>query len=98
MNYSFHPEAEEEFMKAIDFYEEHQNDLGLDFSVEVHKTIGRILQNPESWTTLRPLIRRALVHRFPFGLLYHYDKGSKEVYIVAVMHLHREPGYWSKRL
>ena len=37
MNYSFHPEAEEEFNKAIDYYEEQQAELGLDFSLEVYK-------------------------------------------------------------
>lgn len=35
MTISFHPEAEEEFIDAIEYYEKHQPDLGLDFSVEI---------------------------------------------------------------
>ena len=32
MTYSFHPDAEIEFNQAIDYYEECQEDLGLEFS------------------------------------------------------------------
>ncbi len=98
MNYSFHPEAEKEFIKAIQYYEEKERELGLDFSMEVHKSVTRILANPESWTKVSDSIRRILIKRFPFGVLYHYDSESDHVFIVAVMHLRREPGYWEKRL
>ncbi len=98
MNFSFHPEAETEFIKAIQYYEEQERELGLDFSMEVYKSVTRILANPESWTKVSNSIRRILVQRFPFGVLYHYDSETDNVFIVAVMHLHREPGYWKKRL
>ena len=98
MNYSFHPEAEEEFLEAIEYYENQQIGLGLDLSVEVHKTISRILSHPESWTRLSRQIRRILVHRFPYALLYHYNADSRAVYIIAVMHLHREPDFWIERV
>lgn len=35
MNFSFHPEAELEFTKAIDYYEDKEIGLGFDFAVEV---------------------------------------------------------------
>jgi len=60
MNYSFHPEAEIEFTKAIDYYEDHQRELGFDFSIEVNKTIHRIMANPESWT----LVSRSIGRKF----------------------------------
>lgn len=41
INYAFHPEAEEEFLRAIDYYEERGENLGLDFAVEVHAAIAR---------------------------------------------------------
>lgn len=98
MNYSFHPEAEEEFIKAIDFYEEQERELGLDFSIEVYRTLQRVTANPESWTKLSKKIRRILLQRFPFGILYHYDSETKEIFIIAVMHLRRQSGYWRERL
>ena len=41
MNYSFHPEAEKEFLEAIDYYEEREENLGFDFAVEVYAAIRR---------------------------------------------------------
>lgn len=97
MRYRFHPEAEIEFIKAIEYYEDQERELGLDFSIEVYKTVERILENPESWSLISKFIRRALVSRFPFGILYHYKKANNQVLIISVMHLRREPEYWKKR-
>ncbi|MGM0460492.1 MAG: type II toxin-antitoxin system RelE/ParE family toxin [Bacteroidota bacterium] len=98
MTVSFHPEAENEFSEAISYFEDQQRNLGIDFSAEVHKTIQRIKANPRSWTIISRSIRRILVHRFPFGILYHYDLKSAHIYIVAVMHLRKKPGYWINRM
>ncbi|WP_199535453.1 hypothetical protein [Rhodohalobacter sp. SW132] len=46
MNYSFHPEAENELTKAIDYFEDQQRELGFEFSVEVYKTVQRVKENP----------------------------------------------------
>lgn len=39
MIYLFHPDAEEEFNQAIEYYEEIETGLGYDFAVEVYSTI-----------------------------------------------------------
>ena len=39
MKFYFHPEAEKEFNKAIDYYEACSNGLGVDFAAEVLATI-----------------------------------------------------------
>ena len=46
MNFAFHPAAEEEFSAAVDWYEEHQPRLGMDFAVEVRAAIGRAITLP----------------------------------------------------
>jgi hypothetical protein len=43
MKYSFHPEATEEFLEAISYFEECREALGLEFSKEVFATIQRII-------------------------------------------------------
>ncbi len=96
MNYAFHPEAEVEFLDAIGYYEERSPGLGLDFSAEVRAAIQRILAFPRAWQVLEGDIRRALVHRFPYGVLYAVEENH--IWIVAVMGLHRQPEYWRKRL
>lgn len=95
MSFSFHPEAEDEFNNAIDHYEEIEAGLGYDFALEVYSTIRRSVELPKAWAVLEGTIRRSLVKRFPYGILYSEEQ--KEIYIIAVMNLHREPGYWKYR-
>jgi len=95
MTFSFHPEAEEEFNKAIDYYEDIAPGLGYDFALEVHSTIKRSVELPQAWAVLEGEIRRSLVSRFPYGVLYSEEQEG--IFIVAVMNLHRQPGYWKRR-
>ena len=95
MSFSFHPEAEKELNEAIDYYADIEQGLGYDFALEVHSTISRIVDFPNAWGILEGDVRRSLVRRFPYGVLYSEEKD--EILIVAVMHLHRKPGYWKRR-
>ena len=96
MKYSFHPEAEFEFVQAIEYYEEREEGLGQDFAVEVYSAIERAVAYPKAWPILKEDVRRSLVRRFPYGILY--AEQDKEIYIVAVMHLRRNPDYWKNRI
>jgi len=96
MTYSFHPEAEIEFNKAIDYYEEIETGLGYDFAIEVYSAIQRSLTLPNAWALIDDEIRRSLVNRFPFGVLYSQEKDG--LFILAVMNLHRDPEYWKNRI
>jgi len=96
MNYSFHPEAKEEFFEAINYFEEYQKGLGLSFSKEVFSTIQRIIHFPSAWSKFSKNTRRSLTNRFPYGVIYQIK--GEEVIIIAVMQLNREPGYWDKRI
>jgi plasmid stabilization system protein ParE len=96
VTYSFHPSAEAEFVDAIRHYEQQENGLGRDFAYEVYAAIERCLAYPGAWPILEGDIRRALVKRFPYGVLYAAD--SDNLLIVAIMHLHRQPGTWHNRI
>lgn len=96
MNCQFHPEAGEEFLAAIDWYEGHEKDLGLEFAREVYAAIGRAIQRPQAWPVLEGDVRRCQTRRFPCGVLY--SKEADGVFVLAVMHLRRDPDYWKHRL
>jgi toxin ParE1/3/4 len=49
------------------------------------------------WPFIGPGVRRCLLHRFPFGIIYHIDEENNHLFILAVMNLHRDPGYWTDR-
>lgn len=95
MSFSFHPEAQEEFDKAIGYYENIASGLGYDFALEVHSAIKRSIELPKAWVILDGEIRRSLVRRFPYGVLYSEEPDG--IFILAVMNLHRDPEYWKKR-
>ena len=95
MKYSFHAEAEKELNDARDYYNNCQNGLGVEFVEEVYAAIQNILSFPHAWAPLSKNTRRSLTNRFPYGVIYQITHG--EIFIVAVMQLNREPGYWKDR-
>ncbi len=95
MSFRFHPEAERELCEAVEYYEDIESGLGYALSIEVYSAIQRAVAYPRAWPILDGEIRRALVRRFPYGVLYLEEEGT--LLIVAVMNLHREPGYWKDR-
>jgi plasmid stabilization system protein ParE len=95
MIFSFHPEAEAELNHAIDYYEDIDPGLGHDFAVEVYTTIKRTLAFPQAWGILEGKVRRSFVRRFPYAVLYSIEQEG--IFVLAVMNLHREPGYWRYR-
>ena len=96
MKYGFHPEAEAEFLDAINYYEGCESGLGYDFAIEVHSSIENILSFPNTWTILEEDIRRCQIRRFPYGIIYCRD--GDFIFVLAVMHLHRDPDYWKNRV
>jgi hypothetical protein len=96
VTYSFLEPARDELAEVIAHYEGQRPGLGEEFAQEVENTIRRILNLPGAWTQLAPNIRRCRTNRFPYGLVFTVR--GEEVLIIAVMHLHRKPGYWKDRL
>lgn len=96
MTFSFHPEADDEFIHAVEYYENCDSGLGIDFSQEVYDAIQNIIGYPGMWPVIDDEVHRYLCHRFPYGILYSIE--GHGIFILAIMHLHREPDYWKHRL
>jgi plasmid stabilization system protein ParE len=96
MKYKFHPEAENELNLSIDYYEECQVGLGYDFAQIIYSAIEGIADYPDMWPVFHEDIQRRLVNRFPYAILYSNE--VKFIYILAIMHLSRDPNYWKARL
>jgi len=92
----FHPAAEEEFLSAVGFYEGRSPGLGSGFIRAVSRASDAVLELPESGRPFGRRLRRVLVSGFPYGLLYRAEPGR--IFIVAVAHLNRRPGYWRGRV
>ena len=88
--------AQEETTAAACYYQTQSTGLGTEFLAEVERAIAAIASRPKAAPKVKQNIRRRLLKRFPFGILYVAT--VDEIVIVAVMHLRRRPGYWQDRL
>lgn len=92
----FHPEADAEMMSAAKYYETQQKDLGKRFLASVQDALNRIRVNPLLYQEIEASVRRCLTMTFPFAVVFRIMQN--QYVIIAVMHLHREPGYWKNRV
>ena len=95
MTVRFLVEAEVELDDAIVYYEAQLAGLGVEFAAEIRAGLARIEEFPDAWQLLGRRVRRYRMNRFPYGIVYtiHGD----DIFVVAVMHLHRKPDYWQTR-
>ncbi len=77
------------------WYEDQQAGLGAYFLAELDLVFQRIEENPLQFPRLEGDVRRALLHRFPYGVYFITE--SQEVKVLAVLHLHRQPDMWKSR-
>jgi toxin ParE1/3/4 len=92
----FHAEAQAEFFAAQDYYEQQVAGLGEDFRGEVQAALAVIRGAPQRWPVREAGTQAYLVHRFPFAVIYL--NLPARIWIVAVAHTSRRPGYWQNRL
>jgi plasmid stabilization system protein ParE len=92
---TFHPEAEAELVAAAALYEAHSAGLGVEFLDEVERATRALVSYPKIGHRFSRRLRRLLVRRFPYGLLYRIEADA--VRVVAVAHVRRPPGYWRGR-
>jgi len=95
MNVDVLPAAQAELDDAYLWYEAQTTGLGNRFLAEVVHAFGLIQQFPTAWHPLSANTRRCRLKRFPYGVVYSVV--GDDVVVLAIAHLHREPGYWSGR-
>lgn len=91
----FLPEAEQEMLEAAIYYQSQASGLGVDYLSEAEHAVQAIAESPMTWPIIEGEIRRRLIRRFPFGILYRIE--PERIVIVAVAHLRRRPDYWRGR-
>ncbi len=96
MRERFHPEAREELFEALRYYEDIDRDLGVRFYREIERLIREVCVEPQRFRKFDPPGRRCFSRRFPYAVIY-LEK-PEHVWVVAVMHMKRQPGYWKYRL
>ena len=87
--------AQDEIFRIIGFYDERAAGLGLEFLDELEKTWAALLDHPEVGAWHSKGVRRVVLRRFPFTVLYSLT--PDEIVVHAVAHQRRLPDYWRTR-
>lgn len=95
MRMVFSPEAMTEFTDGENYYERQMPALGSRFRADVRDALSRLRKWPLATPIEHGDIRRMMLSRFPYKLLYSVE--TDHIYILAVAHLHRAPDYWVDR-
>ncbi len=88
--------AEKEFYISQEYYEEQQTNLGNKFKSEVYNTLKRIQKFPNMFVKVKKDIRKCIVNKFPFNILYSIE--GNNILVIAIAHHHRSPDYWIDRI
>jgi toxin ParE1/3/4 len=89
------PIAEDELREARTWYEAQGLGLGRRFVDGVDAVLAGIQENPLRFPVVHEDIRRAIVRRFPYGVFVR-DR-IDDVFVIAIVHLHRHPDTWKRR-
>jgi toxin ParE2 len=92
---AFHPGASTEYVEAYAWYASHDPRSAERFEQEVESAVQCIARAPHRWPTYDEKHRKLNLLRFPYLLIYR-EYGNR-LWIVAVAHGHRKPGYWKMR-
>lgn len=91
----FHPEAETEAAKHESWYRERSELAAQGFILELDRAVRSIIEFPESWPETSRGQRRCVFSTYPFILLYRVS--GEQIFVTAVAHQNRLPGYWQHR-
>jgi plasmid stabilization system protein ParE len=91
----FHPEAQAEYTAAFRWYQEQSLRAASRFESEAERVLDQIAENPDMFPKYDDDHRFALLHRFPYSVVYQVHESR--IHIIAVAHASRLPGYWQDR-
>lgn len=95
MKVRFHRFARAEMEESARYYEGECVGLGGEFLDAIERAIGLLKKHPEAAPVVSDGLRRKLLDRFPYGLIYAIE--DETVFILAVANLRRRPFYWKGR-
>ncbi len=93
---TFHEEAGAEVNEAATYYEARVPGLGVLFLGALEEAVQNVQAHPEAGQLVGSEIRRTLIRRFPYSLLYVIE--SDRIRVLAVAHQKRRPRYWRNRV
>lgn len=91
----FTPEADAELAEALRWYAHQREDLDVEFMECIDDALSQVVRNPHLYPIVYRNLRRVVVRRFPFAVLYEVT--ADEIQVMAVFHSRRDPERWQSR-
>lgn len=91
----FHADAENEAREAAARYERLRSGLGDEYRAELAASLAVIRENPQLYAVESAAIRICPLHRFPYSV--YYEDLADRIWVAAIGHNSRRPGYWAGR-
>lgn len=96
MRLEYHPKTASDLNEAVAHYNELRDGLGDVLRDQVYAAVDRISLNPRGFMVVASGVRRCVVHRFPYSVLFRIV-GDEAVRILAIRHHRRRPSFGAKR-
>jgi plasmid stabilization system protein ParE len=93
----FTPRARAELTDAQDWYENEARGLGRRFRAAVDAVVERMSATPRQFPIVYKNIRRALLRRFPYALMFVIE-ADETLTVIACFHGSRDPIRWRERV
>jgi len=90
------PEANADLEEAYHYYEKCGKGLGEDLVHCVEDVLQKLSENPKHYPVIHRRVRRALIHRFPYGIFFVEEENR--LVVTAIMHFSRNPTRWLGRV
>jgi plasmid stabilization system protein ParE len=92
----FTSRARADLIDAQDWYEHESPSLGRRFRAAVDAAVQRISAAPRQFPVIYKKVRRALLRRFPYALIFVIE-ADEALTVIACFHGNRDPVLWKKR-
>ena len=92
----YHPIALKELKYTLRYYRSINRQLSADFKAELDRILDLVRLYPEMFAADDGGDARiAILRRFPYLVIY--ENLADEIFIIAISHQNRRPGYWKRR-
>lgn len=90
------PEAQADYDEAYGWYERKAPGQGDVFAAKVQDVLDRIAANPRMHAEVYPNVRKAVMSKRPYIVLYVPE--ATEIVVISVFHTSRDPKIWQSRI
>jgi toxin ParE1/3/4 len=91
----FLPEARQEAIECLGWYERRQSGLGAQFAQALADSIERLQAQPLRYPVVHAHVRRIILQRFPYAVYFRIESTG---IIVLAVHGRQDPRRWQGRL